>query len=94
MCLLSLSNLNWPTPNYTKLCRRQQHLQVNNSYRPNPNGLHFLVDSTGVKMLGEDKWKTKKHGADIIGDTQSLPDMLNQIPLTNTSIQTVSTLSH
>lgn len=30
----------------------------------NPNGLHLLVDSTGVKMLGEGDWKTKKHGAE------------------------------
>ncbi len=27
-------------------------------------GLHLLVDSTGIKMLGEGEWKTKKHGAD------------------------------
>ena len=26
--------------------------------------LHLLVGSTGVKMLGEGEWKTKKHGAD------------------------------
>ena len=25
---------------------------------------HLLVDSTGIKMLGEGEWKTKKHGAD------------------------------
>lgn len=25
--------------------------------------LHVLVDSTGVTMLGEREWKTKKHGA-------------------------------
>src|SRR5574343_1433876 len=62
--LLKLSSLDWPTPDYTTLCRRQQHLQVCISYRPNPNGLHLLVDSTGVKMLGEGESKTKKHGAD------------------------------
>ena len=62
--LLKLSNLAWPTPNYTTLCRRQQHLQVSIAYRGNPNGLHLLVDSTGVKMLGEGEWKTKKHGAE------------------------------
>ncbi len=50
--LLKLSGLDWPTPDYTTLCRRQQHLQVCISYRPNLNGLHLLVDSTGVKMLG------------------------------------------
>ncbi len=32
--------------------------------RPNSTGLHLLIDSTGVKMLGEGEWKTKKHGAD------------------------------
>ncbi|BBL59685.1 hypothetical protein MKFW12EY_32980 [Methylomonas koyamae] len=51
--LLKLSCLDWPTPDYSTLCRRQQRLQVCIAYRPNPNGLHLLVDSTGVKMLGD-----------------------------------------
>ena len=62
--LLKLSELDWPTPDYSTLCRRQQDLQVCISYRPNPNGLHLLVDSTGIKMLGEGEWKTQKHGAE------------------------------
>ncbi|WP_427501717.1 IS5 family transposase (plasmid) [Methylomonas sp. MED-D] len=62
--LLKLSGLDWPMPDYSKLFRRQQRLQVCISYRPNPKGLHLLVDSTGVKMLGEGEWKTKKHGAE------------------------------
>ena len=33
-------------------------------YRPSSAGLNLLVDSTGVKILGEGEWKTKKHGAD------------------------------
>ncbi len=28
------------------------------------NGLHLLVNSTVIKMLGEGEWKTKKRGAD------------------------------
>lgn len=32
--------------------------------QPTTTGLHLLVDSTGIKMLGEGEWKTKKHGAD------------------------------
>jgi hypothetical protein len=28
------------------------------------DGLHLLVDSTSIKMLGEGEWKTKKHRAD------------------------------
>lgn len=62
--LLKLSGLDWPMPDYTTLCRRQRRLQVCISYRRNPNGLHLLVDSTGVKMLGEGEWQTKKHGAE------------------------------
>jgi len=37
-------------------------------YRPNRDGLHLLVDNTGVKMLGEGEGegegKTKKHVAE------------------------------
>jgi IS5 family transposase len=62
--LLKLSGVDWSTPDYSTLCRRQQRLQVCIAYRPNPKGLHLLVDSTGVKMLGEGGWKTKKHGAE------------------------------
>jgi len=51
--LLHLSELDWPPPDYSTLCRRQKHLQVSIPYRANPNGLHLLVDSTGVKMLGD-----------------------------------------
>ncbi len=54
--LLKLSGLDWPMPDYTTLCRRQQRLQVCISYRSNPNGLHLLVDGTGVKMLGEGEY--------------------------------------
>ena len=36
---------------------------VNIPYRPSEKGLHLLVDSTGIKMLGEGVWKRKRHGA-------------------------------
>lgn len=32
------------------------------AYRSSAAGLHLLVDSTGIKFLGEDEWKCKKHG--------------------------------
>jgi IS5 family transposase len=51
-------------PDYSTLCRRQKTLSVAITARPNRTGLHLLIDSTGVKMLGEGEWKTKKHGAD------------------------------
>ncbi|MDH2430972.1 IS5 family transposase [Pokkaliibacter sp. MBI-7] len=62
--LLRLAGLNWPAPDYSTVCRRQKSLQVVIPYRPSTSGLHLLIDSTGIKMLGEGEWKTKKHGAD------------------------------
>jgi len=44
--------------------RRQKTLQVAIGAVPTTTGLHLLVDSTGIKMLGEGEWKTKKHGAE------------------------------
>jgi hypothetical protein len=38
-------------------------LQVAIGAVPTTTGLHLLVDSTGIKMLGEGEWKTKKHDA-------------------------------
>ena len=62
--LLKLAKLEWPVPDYSTLSRRQKELEVVIPYRASSAGLNLLVDSTGVKMLGEGEWKTKKHGAD------------------------------
>jgi hypothetical protein len=51
-------------PDYSTVSRRQKTLQVTIEVAPTTTGLHLLVDSTGIKMLGEGEWKTKKHGAD------------------------------
>jgi hypothetical protein len=51
-------------PDYSTVSRRQKTLQVAIGVTPTTTGLHLLVDSTGIKMLGEGEWKTKKHGAD------------------------------
>ena len=61
--LLKLADLDWPVPDYTTLCRRQKTLSVSLGGRPSSDGLHLLVDSTGIKMMGEGEWKTRKHGA-------------------------------
>ena len=62
--LLRLSGLDWPVPDFSTVSRRQKSLQVVIPHRRKNDVLHLLVDSTGVKMLGEGEWKTKKHGAD------------------------------
>jgi hypothetical protein len=60
--LLKLARLDWAVPDNTTLCRRQEQLNVSISYTPSREGLHLLVDSTGIKFLGEGEWKRKKHG--------------------------------
>lgn len=62
--LLQLANLNWKVPDSSTICRRQKHLKVIISARKSSGGLQLLVDSTGIKILGEGEWKTKKHGAE------------------------------
>lgn len=62
--LLKLAGLDWQVPDFSTLSRRQKSLQVSIPCRPTTTGLHLLIDSTGIKMLGEGEWKTKKHGAE------------------------------
>jgi len=62
--LLELAGLAWNVPDFSTVSRRQKHLSVTIGALPATTGLHLLVDSTGIKMLGEGEWKTKKHGAD------------------------------
>ena len=62
--LLKQAGLDWPVPDFSTVSRRQKTLNVSIPYRPSSEGLHLLVDSTGIKMLGEGEWKRKKHGAD------------------------------
>ena len=61
--LLKLAGLDWPVPDYSTVCRRQKSLQVHLGYRPSTTALHLLVDSTGIKFLGEGECKRKKYGA-------------------------------
>ena len=59
--LIKLCNLNWTAPDYSTLCRRQKHIDIVISYQKSRDGLHLLVDTTGLKFLGEGEWKRKKH---------------------------------
>jgi len=62
--VLQLSGLTWTTPDFSILSRRQQTLNVQIPYTRSQAGLHLLVDSTGIKFLGEGEWKCKKHGSE------------------------------
>ena len=60
--LLRLAWLDWPVPDYSTLCRRQTTLQVQIPYRRADAPLNLLVDSTGIKFLGDGEWQARKHG--------------------------------
>jgi len=59
--LIKLCGLDWTAPDYSTLCRRQKHIDIAICYQKSNDGLHLLVDSTGLKFLGEGEWKRKKH---------------------------------
>ena len=60
--LLKLAELDWAVPDYTTLCRRQKTLVVQIPYRRADGPLNLLVDSTGIKFLGDGEWQARKHG--------------------------------
>jgi hypothetical protein len=62
--MLRLAGLDWAVPDFSTLSRRQKDLQVRIPVQRKQGCLHLLVDSTGIKMMGEGEWKVKKHGAD------------------------------
>lgn len=60
--LLRMLDLDWPVPNYSTLCRRQKTLAIQIPYRRADDPLNLLVDSTGIKFLGDGEWQARKHG--------------------------------
>ena len=57
-----LIGLDWAVPDFSTLSRRQKTLKVNIPYRGSDGPLHLLVDSTGIKFLGDGEWQARKHG--------------------------------
>ena len=49
-------------PDHTTLSRRGQHLRVTLRPVPARGGLHLIVDSTGLSIMGEGEWAAAKHG--------------------------------
>ena len=60
--LLKLAGLDWPVPDFFTLCRRQKTLAFQVPYRRSDGQLNLLVDSTGIKFLGDGEWQARKHG--------------------------------
>lgn len=51
--LLRLAGLGWDVPDYSTLRRRQKTLAVQIPYRRADGPVNLLVDSTGIKFLGD-----------------------------------------
>lgn len=60
--LLDLAGPDWPVPDLSTPCRRQQTLTVRIPYRPSSDALHLLIDSSGAKAEGDGEWLARKHG--------------------------------
>lgn len=60
--ILEMMKLDLKSPSYSALCRRRQRLDVKLPKVRGSEGIHLLVDSTGLKVYGEGEWKVRQHG--------------------------------
>ena len=61
--LFGMMRLDLSAPDYTTLSRRSQHLRRRlRSPVPPGEGLHLVLDSTGLSLVGAGEWATAKHG--------------------------------
>jgi hypothetical protein len=62
--LLRMVGLDWKESGCSTVSRRQKTLRVQWPSRASTRALDLLVDSTGIKFVGEGEWKRKKHGVE------------------------------
>ena len=61
--LFGIMRLDLSVPDYTTLSRRSQHLKRRlRSPVPPGEGLHLVLDSTGLSLVGAGEWAAAKHG--------------------------------
>ncbi len=60
--ILEMAGLDWPVPDFSTLSRRQGKITVQITNRRGSGPLNLLVDSTGIKFLGDGEWLARKHG--------------------------------
>jgi len=59
--IIKLLNLELKTPDYTTISRRTKKLQVSRHCRANRYPVTLCVDSTGIKIYGEQEWQEEKY---------------------------------
>ena len=60
--LFVLMGLDLQSPDHTTLSRRGQHLDLTLRGVPRRAGLHLIIDSTGLSIVGVGEWAAAKHG--------------------------------
>jgi IS5 family transposase len=60
--LFGMMGIDLAAPDHTTLSRRGQLLDVPLRRVTTGKGLHLIVDSTGLSIMGEGEWATAKHG--------------------------------
>ena len=60
--IFGMLGLDLSAPDHTTLSRRGQHLDLPLRRASTGAGLHLLVDSTGLSIVGEGEWAAAKHG--------------------------------
>ncbi|ENW04909.1 hypothetical protein F934_01641 [Acinetobacter beijerinckii ANC 3835] len=51
--LIKICGPDWTAPDYSTLCRRLKHIDISICYQKSSDGLHLLMESTGLKFLGK-----------------------------------------
>ena len=59
--IIKLLNLEFKTPDYTTISRRTKKLKVSRYRRANHYPVKLCVDSTGIKIYGEQEWQEEKY---------------------------------
>ena len=60
--LFGMMRLDLSAPDYTTLSRRSQHLRRRLRPVPPGEGLHLVLDSTGLSIVGAGEWAAATHG--------------------------------
>jgi len=60
--LLWLVGTDLSLPDFCSLCRRQRTQNASIPYRGDTGPLNLLIDSTGIKAVGEGEWNARKQG--------------------------------
>ncbi len=59
--IIKLLNLELKTPDYTTISRRTKKLKVSRYRRANRDPVTLCIDSTGIKIYGEQEWQEEKY---------------------------------